>query len=203
MKCVAWTTVKNLNLPSLPYDENKEVKGSFSCHFMHGRKAILLNSWCLLAPSTWSNSDEMLSITIAYAELQTLHRNHDEKMTHFLYFPVDSALLLACFTPCKTYWSMISVIQQHPLFQFLHDFYWWAQFNWQNSAQWETPKLSYLLDAEVIYKGEKWGGFTGKLSLQILLKFRKLNRFPGIHWWNGTNLRKKLIAFWEKSLSLT
>lgn len=50
---------------------------------------------------------------------------------------------------------MISVIQQHPLFQFLHDIYWWAQFNWQNSAQWETPKLSYLLDAEVIYKGEK------------------------------------------------
>lgn len=156
----AWTTVKTWHCPHCHLMKTKKTKEAFpviSC--MAERPYFSLPEVCLhpqydlnqmkCYPLLWL----MLNCQCCVETVMT--RNH---MIHFLYFPANSVLLLACFTPCKRYWSMLSVIQQHPLFQFLHGICWWAQFSSQNSGQWESPKLSHLLDAEVIYKGEKWGG---------------------------------------------
>lgn len=80
------------------------------CHFTHERKAVLLNPCCLFASSAWSNSNEMLPVTMANQLLLILNckccteilmwSNH---MTPFLHFPVDS--LSSCLSACVLYCS--------------------------------------------------------------------------------------------------
>lgn len=58
----AWMTVKTWHCPCCHLVKTKKPKEVF-LSFVHSRKAIfLIADACLLAPSIWSNSDEMLCL---------------------------------------------------------------------------------------------------------------------------------------------
>lgn len=121
-----WMTMKTWLCPCchlVKTKKSKEVFPVISCMaewpYFSIPDACLHPQYDLIQMKCWPLLWLMLNCKCCIETVMT--RN---QMTHFLNFPVDSILLLACFTPCKTYWSMLSVIQQHSLFQFLNDIGW-------------------------------------------------------------------------------